>query len=91
MGKADGLSRRPNWQEGVEKDNEDQKLIKPEWIRGAETMIKEGDLKKRIKRIQEGDERVVKAVEELKRAGIKMLKDKEWEIENRIVTKEGRI
>jgi len=75
----------------VEKDNEDQKLIKPEWIRGAETMIKEGDLKKRIKRIQEGDERVVKAVEELKRAGIKMLKDKEWEIENGIVTKEGRI
>ena len=91
MGKADGLSRRPNWQEGVEKDNEDQKLIKPEWIRGAETIIKEGDLKKRIKRIQKGDERVVKAVEELKRAGIKMLKDKEWEIENGIVTKEGRI
>ena len=30
MGKADGLSRRPNWQKGVEKDNEDQKLIKPE-------------------------------------------------------------
>jgi len=91
MGKADRLSRRPNWQEGVEKDNEDQKLIKPEWIRGAKTIIKEGDLKKRIKRIQEGDERVVKAVEELKRAGIKMLKDKEWEIENGIVTKEGRI
>ena len=33
MGKADGLSRRPDWQEGVEKDNEDQKLIKSEWIR----------------------------------------------------------
>jgi len=30
MGKADGLSRRPNWQERVEKDDEDQKLIKPE-------------------------------------------------------------
>jgi len=30
MGKADGLSRRPDWQEGVERDNEDQKLIKPE-------------------------------------------------------------
>jgi len=33
----------------------------------------------------------VKAVEELKRAGIKTLKDKEWEIENGIVTKEGKI
>jgi len=77
MGKTDRLNRRPDWQERVEKDNEDQKLIKPEWIRGAETMIEEGDLKERIKRVQEGDERVVKAVEELKRAGIKILKDKE--------------
>jgi len=91
MGKADGLSRRPNWQEGVKKDNEDQKLIKPEWIRGAETIVEEEDLKERIKRAQEGDERVVKAVEELKRAGIKILKDKEWEIEDGIVTKEGKI
>jgi len=77
MGKADGLSRRPNWQEGVEKNNKDQKLIKLEWIRGAETMVEKGDLKERIKRVQEGDERVVKAVEELKRAGIKTLKDEE--------------
>ena len=76
MEKADRLSRRPNWQKGVEKDNKDQKLIKPKWIRGAKTMIEKGDLKERIKRAQEGDERVVKAVEELKRAGIKMLKDK---------------
>jgi len=30
MEKADGLSRRPDWQKGVEKDNKDQKLIKPE-------------------------------------------------------------
>jgi len=77
MGKADGLSRRPDWQEGVEKDNKDQKLIKLEWIRGAETMVEKGDLKERIKRVQEGDERVVKVVEELKRAEIKTLKDEE--------------
>jgi len=50
MGKADRLSRRLDWQEGVEKDNEDQKLIKPEWIREAETMIEEGNLKERIKK-----------------------------------------
>ena len=77
MGKANGLSRRPNWQEGVEKDNEDQKLIKPECIRGAKIMIEEGDLKERIKKVQKGDKRVVKAVEELKKAEIKTLKDKE--------------
>jgi len=51
MGKADRLSRRPDWQEGVEKDNEDQKLIKPEWIRGAEIMIEKGDLKEKIKKV----------------------------------------
>jgi len=32
MGKADRLSKRPNWQEGVENDNKDRTLIKPEWI-----------------------------------------------------------
>jgi len=30
MGKVDRLSKRPDWQEGVERDNEDQILIKPE-------------------------------------------------------------
>jgi len=77
MGKVDRLSRRPDWQEGVEKDNENQKLVKPEWIRGVETIIEEENLKERIKRVQEGDEKVVKAVEELKKAGVKTLKDEE--------------
>ena len=54
-------------------------------------MIEEGDLKERIKRVQEENERVVKVVEKLKRAGIKMLKDEEWEIEDGIVMKEGKI
>jgi len=91
IGKTDGLSRRPDWQEGVERDNKDQTLIKPEWVRGVETMVEEGDLRERIKKAQEGNERVVKAVEELKKAGVKMLRDEEWEIENRVVLKEGRI
>ena len=77
MGKVDRLSRRPDWQEGVEKNNKDQKLIKPEWIRGVETILEEGNLKERIRRAQEGNKKVVKAVEELKRAGIKTLKDEE--------------
>ena len=77
MGKADKLSSRPDWQKRVEKDNEDQKLIKPEWIKEVEMIIEEENLKERIKRVQEENERIVKAVEELKRAGIKMLKDEE--------------
>jgi len=30
MGKADGLSRRPDWREGVERDNENKTLVKTE-------------------------------------------------------------
>jgi len=33
MGKADSLSRRPDWEIGVEKDNKDETLIKPEWMK----------------------------------------------------------
>jgi len=91
MGKADRLSRRPDWQEGVERNNEDQTLIKPKWVRVAETLVEEGNLRERIKKMQEGDERVVKAVEELKKAGVKTLRDEEWEIEDGVVLKEGRI
>jgi len=91
MGKADGLSRRPDWQEGVNRDNENQTLIKPEWVRGVETIIEEENLRERIKKAQEGDEKVVKAVEELKKAGVKTLRDEEWEVEDRVVLKKGRI
>jgi len=30
MRKADSLSRRPDWEVGVERDNEDETLVKPE-------------------------------------------------------------
>jgi len=91
MGKANRLSRRQDWQEGVERDNENQKLVKPEWIKGAEIIVEEENLKNRIRKAQEGDEKVVIAVEELKKAGIKILRDEKWAIEDRIIMKEGRI
>jgi len=61
----------------VERDNKDQTLIKLEWVRGAETIVEEGNLRERIKKAQEGDERVVKAIKELKKAEVKTLKDEE--------------
>jgi len=91
MEKVDGLSRRLDWQEGVERDNKDQKLVKPEWIRGVEIMVEEGNLKDKIRKAQEEDEKVVKVVEELKKAGIKTLRDEEWEIEDGIIIKKERI
>jgi len=32
MGKADGLSRRSDWEKGREGDNEKRTLLKPEWV-----------------------------------------------------------
>ena len=52
----------------MEKDNEDQKLIKLEWIREVKMIIEKRNLKERIRRAQKGNKKVVKAVEELKRA-----------------------
>ena len=38
MGKADSLSRRLDWEVGVEKDNENQRLVKPEWLEVRKTV-----------------------------------------------------
>ena len=38
-------------------------------------MMEEEDLRERIKRAQKGNEKIVKAVEKLKRAEVKVLKD----------------
>ena len=35
MGKADGLSRRSDWEKGAEGDNEEKVLLKPEWIKNV--------------------------------------------------------
>jgi len=58
---------------------------------GGEMLIEEESLKERIKKVQKKDERVVKAVEELKRSGVKMLKEKEWSIKEGLILKEDQI
>ena len=73
----------------MENDNENQMLIKPGWIKRTETLVGENNLRNRIRKAQEENERVVKAVEELKRAGIKMLRNEEWTIEEKVVMREG--
>jgi len=82
MGKADSLSRRPDWEVGVEKDNEDETLVKPEWlevrkVEMVEIIVDRIDLLEEVKKSKVKDDEVVKAVEEMKKAGVKMLRDKE--------------
>ena len=69
MGKADGLSRRPDWRKGMEKDNKDRTLVKAEWLRRGEigeVLIEEVDLLKKVRESKAKDDKVIKAVEEMK-------------------------
>ena len=71
IGKADSLSRRPDWEIRVEKDNEDKTLVKLEWleVRKAEVVeiiVDRIDLLEEVRKSKVKDDEVVKAVEEIK-------------------------
>ena len=94
MGKADGLSRRLDWQEGVGKENEDRTLVKKEWLetRTLEEVVIEGvDILDRIRKSKAVDDEVVKIVEEMKRANVKVLRNEEWREEDGLMLKEGKV
>ena len=96
MGKADGLSRRSDWEKGTEGDNEEKVLLKPEWletrrIRAVEVMIEEVDILEKTRKSEAKDDEVIKAVEEMKRVGVKMLRDEEWRQEDGVMLKEGKV
>jgi len=94
MGKADGLSKRADWKIGVDQDNENQILIKDNWICSMYEVVVEGpkvDLVEKIKRARSKNENVIRVVEEMKKAGIKELRGNEWKIEGDLVLKEGKV
>ena len=61
----------------MENNNKNRTLIRLKWIRGVETLVEDRSLREKIKKVQKGNEKVIKAIEELKRVGMKNLKDKE--------------
>jgi len=79
----------------VERDNENQVMLKEEWleVRAMEQLVEgpEEKIVKKIKKARDKDDEVIKAVEEMKNAGVKMLRDEEWQIEEELVLKEGRV
>ena len=71
MGKTDSLSRRLDWEVGVEKDNEDEMLVKPEQLEVRKTekmevIVEEVDLLEKVKQLKVEDDKVIKVVEEMK-------------------------
>jgi len=69
MGRADSLSRRVDWAERVEQDNENQVMLKKEWleVRVMEQLIEglEEEIVKKIQEAKDKDKEVIKAVEEI--------------------------
>ena len=95
IGRANSLSRRVDWAEGVKRDNKNQVMVKEEWleVRAMEQLVEgsEEEIVKRIKEARDKDEEVIKVVEEMKKAEVKTLRDEEWQMEEELVLKEGKV
>jgi len=94
MEKTDGLSRRPDWKVGVDKDNEDQVLIKDNWIHNLQEVLIEGPevgILEKIKKARSKDKDVVRVVKEMKKVKVRELQENEWQIEGDLVLKEGKV
>ena len=80
----------------MERNNKDETLVKKEWLENRRTekveVIVEGvDLLEKIKQSRVKDDEVVKAVEEMKRAGVKVLRDKEWRDIDGVMYREEKV
>ena len=51
----------------------------------------EVDLLEKIKKARSKDEEIVRVVKEMKRTGVKVLREKEWQIEGDLALKEGKV
>ena len=98
MGKADALSRCADHKEGVEHDNENVTLLKPEYfkiraLRQGHLLIEgeENILLSKIRKSRDLDESVVKAVEELKKSSTKHLRSDEWSEEQGLILYQGKV
>ncbi len=76
MEKTDGLSRRPDWKVGIEKNNENQIFIKDCWLCSLQEVVIEEpkiDIVEKIKKIRGKDKEIVRVVEEMKKVGVNIL------------------
>ena len=70
--------------------------MKPEWLKvkrteKVEIIIEEVDLLEKIRQSKVKNNKVVKTVEEIKQAEVKMLRDEEWREVDGVIYKEKKI
>ena len=94
MEQANSLSKRTDWAEEVERDNKNQVMLKKEWleiraIEKEQLLIEraEEEIIEKIKKSEVKDDEVIKAVEEIKKAGVKILRNEKWQIDDDLVLK----
>ena len=92
MAKADALSRCTDLKKGIESDNKNIMLLKPEFFHVHTLhqghLLIEGEEEKLLSKIRSSkdhEDAVVKAVEELKQSGTKMIRSDEWALEQGLV------
>ena len=76
MRKINGLSRRSDQKVGIEKDNENQVFIKDHWIHNLLKVVieePEVDILEKIKIARSKNKEVVRVVEKMNKAGVKVL------------------
>ena len=74
--KVDELSRRLDWKIRTENNNDNQILIKDQWICSPSEVVIEGlevEILEKIKIARSKDEEIVRVVEEMKKVGVKVL------------------
>jgi len=70
-------------------------LLKKKWLKVravqvVEVIIEGVNLLEEIRKSEAKNDKVIKAVEEMKQARVKMLRDKEWREENRLMLRDGK-
>ena len=80
----------------MERDNEDRVLVKKKWlevraIQVIEVVIEGVDLLEKIRKSEAKDDKVIKAVEEMKQAGVKILRNEEWREENGLILRDRKV
>ena len=96
--RVDSLSRRLDQAEGIERDKKNQGMLKKNWleIRAMKKgqLLIEGpkeDIIEKIKKSEVRDNKVIKAVEEMKKAEVKILRNEKWQVEDKLVLKKEKV
>ena len=80
MEKVNELNRRPDQKVGIEKDNENQVFIKDCWLCNLYKVVIDGpkvEIVRKIKKARSKDKKVVIVMKEIKKVGVKVLREEE--------------